>query len=201
MLFVCLFERPVNVVNCRDVSSVIRVDFAALGIDICGGAISGDGFKMCVNVKPVGQCTIAKHRTTPAPFVPKNISSSNVYVLITVSSRNKNEVWLTTSATIEIVGLRYEQSWKNNTRSKAAWTDLLTQSQLVDEDDPDAAAVAEKIVIDNHNAIQVACAATPRKRTREEAMLEVCGQNEEELENFVFTMARDGSGSATVLEL
>ena len=71
----------------------------------------------------------------------------------------------------------------------------------MDEDDPEAAAVAEQIVIDNHNAIEAAGAVTPHKRTREEAMLEVCGQNEEELENFDFTMARDGSGSAAVLEL
>ena len=96
---VCLFERPVNVVNRRDVSLVIKVDFAALGIDICGGAIGSDGYKMCV--KRVGQCTIAKHRTTPAPFVPKNISSLHVYVLITVSGQNKNQVWLTTLVTIE----------------------------------------------------------------------------------------------------
>ena len=56
-------------------------------------------------------------------------------------------------------------------------------------------------MIDNPNAIQVAGAATPRKRTREEARLEVCGQNEEELENFVSTMAHNGLEIAAVFEL
>ena len=64
-------------------------------------------------------------------------------MLITVSGQVKNQVWFTTSATIEKVGARFEQSWQNNTRSKAVWTDLLTQSQLVDEDDPEAAVVVE----------------------------------------------------------
>ena len=57
---------------------------------------------MCV--KPlVGalQCTIARHRTTPAIFVPTIISPSRVYVLILVNGRSKNEVWLTTLATFE----------------------------------------------------------------------------------------------------
>ena len=56
-------------------------------------------------------------------------------------------------------------------------------------------------MIDNHNDIQAAGVATPQKRTREETRLEVCGQNEEELENFVFTMAHNGSESAAVFEL
>ena len=43
-----MFEHPVNVVDPRNVSSVIRVDYAALGGNICGGAIGGDGVKMCV---------------------------------------------------------------------------------------------------------------------------------------------------------
>ena len=106
----------INVVDRRDASSVIKLDFASLGEDICGGAIGGGGVKMCV--KPVRECAVAKHRNIPGLFVPKNISSSNEYVVITVSGRNKNEVWLTTSATIEKAGLRYEQAWKNETRSK-----------------------------------------------------------------------------------
>ena len=59
----------------------------------------------------------------------------------------------------------------------------------MDEDDPEGAVVAEKI------------AATPRKRTREEALPEEYGQNDENLDNFTFSMAHDGSGSAAVLEL
>ena len=43
-----LFEHPVNVINQSDVLSVIKVDFADLGIGICCGAISSNGFKMCV---------------------------------------------------------------------------------------------------------------------------------------------------------
>ena len=94
---VCLFKHPVNVVNRCDVSSVIRVDYTALGINIYGNAIGSDGVKMCV--KPLGgagQCTIARYRTTQALFVPKIIFSLQVYVLITVSGWNKNEIWLTT---------------------------------------------------------------------------------------------------------
>ena len=170
-----LFESPVNVVDRRNVCSVVRVDFPALGVDICGGAIGRDGIKMCV--KPMRGalcCTTAKHRNTPALFVPTIISPSQVYVLITVSDRNKNEVWITTSATFEKVGERYEQSWQHDTRTKGAWTDLLAQSHLsMNEDDPDAAAAAEQVLIDNHDAIAAAGGvASPRKRTREEARLE-----------------------------
>ena len=44
--------------------------------------------------------------------------------------------------------------------------DLLTQSQLVDKDNPDAAAVAEKIVINNHNAIQAAGCCDPAEANK-----------------------------------
>ena len=105
---VCLFEQPVNIVNRSDVLSVIKVDFSKLSVGICGGAIGNAGFKLCV--KPLRQCTIQKYRRVAAVFVPKNISSLNVYVFITVSSQMKNQVWLTTSATIEKVGSQFEQS-------------------------------------------------------------------------------------------
>ena len=104
-------------------------------------------------------------------------------------------------APIEKVGERFERSWKHDTRSKGAWTDLLTQSQVVDQDDPEAAALAEQIVIDNHNLIQAMGAATPRKRSREEAMLDAIGQNKEELDNFNFTTANNGSEGAAIVEL
>mmetsp|Transcript_20881 Transcript_20881/g.22336 ORF Transcript_20881/g.22336 Transcript_20881/m.22336 type:complete len:114 (+) Transcript_20881:77-418(+) len=65
-----LFEQPVNIVNRSDVSSVIKVDFVALGVSICGVAIGSNGFNMCV--KRVGQqCTIQKQRNTLAIFVKK----------------------------------------------------------------------------------------------------------------------------------
>ena len=43
----------------------------------------------------------------------------------------------------------------------------------MDEDDPNAAAVAEQIVIDNHNTMQVAGDVTLQKQTKEESRLEV----------------------------
>ena len=109
---VCLFEQPMNIVNQRDVSSVIKVEFADFGVGIFGGAIGSDGCKMCV--KKQLQCTIKSHCKSVAVFVPKHISSSNVYVLITVSGQMKNQVWLTTSARVEKVGEQFEQAWKND---------------------------------------------------------------------------------------
>ena len=118
-----------------------------------------------------------------------------------VSGQNKNQVWLTTLATIEKVGARFEQSWKNNTCFKTVWTVLLTQSQLVEEDDPEAAVVAEQIVIITHNATQASGAATPRKRTRVEVMLELHCQNDKALKKIQYTIAHNRPGSAAFLEL
>ena len=97
-----LFEQPLNIVNQRDVSLVIKVDFADLGRVLCGGAIRLGGCKMCV--KPRLRCTMSSHRKSMAVFVLKHISVSNMYVLITVAGQIKNQVWLTTSATIEKLG-------------------------------------------------------------------------------------------------
>ena len=116
----CLFNSAVNVVDRRDVSLLVCVDFAALGVTVCRGAIGSDGVKMCVrplmdvSLAGVPLCNIAKHRTTPALFMPKNISPTQVYVLISIHGKAKNEVWLTTSAPIKKVGERFERSWKHD---------------------------------------------------------------------------------------
>ena len=81
---------------------VIKVDFANLGKGLCGGAIGVGGIKMCV--KPTTLCDVASHCKAVALFVPKHMTASNMYVLITVAGQRKNQVWLTTSAMIEKLG-------------------------------------------------------------------------------------------------
>ena len=94
--------------NQYDVLLVIKVDFANLGVGLCGRAIGKDGFKICF--KPLSQCTIQNHRRQKAQFVPKHISLLSVYVLITVSGQ-MNQVCFTTLATIKKVEVRFERSW------------------------------------------------------------------------------------------
>ena len=94
--------------NQSDVLTVIKVVFADLSASLYSRAISKDGVKICV--KPKNQCTIQNHRKQAAQFIPKSTSSLGVYVLITVSGQI-NIFWFNSSATIEKVGVRFEQSW------------------------------------------------------------------------------------------
>ena len=58
--------------NQCDVLSVIKVDFANLGVGLYCGAIGKDDVKMCV--KPLSQCTIQSRCKQVVRFVPKHIS-------------------------------------------------------------------------------------------------------------------------------
>ena len=97
---------------------------------------------MCVNLTAL--CNAASHRKAVAVFVLKHISVLNVYVLVTVAGQRKNQVWLTTSATIEKVGAQYESVWKDDPGcSRLIWTELLTQAHIVDAKDSEADSIGK----------------------------------------------------------
>ena len=169
---ICLFAQPLDVVNPRDVLSVMTVVFGDLDKGICGGAIGTKEEKMCVRKTPL--CATRSHRRKQAVFVLNQISASRVYVCITVAGQGKNQVWIPTSAPYKKVDARFENTSRNDPGcTKELWTELLTGSQLVDTDDQVCGITAEQRAIKNHVVTQAAGDASPRKRTHTQAISEL----------------------------
>ena len=131
-----------------------------LGQSICGGKVGSKGEKMCV--LPMTSCTHKSHRKTSADFIPRNISQSGTYLMISVSKTGQ-EVWLSQSATFEMGGKKWNTDWQNDVRPKQVWAEILRS--VSSARDEETIEFYEELAAKNHLEVLDTGGVSPRKRS------------------------------------